>query len=190
MHFSPVVIAAGREEMFIINKENLDETRIEKIEPENNSWEFVDIIGGEAPASQDPGATQRVFVTEYGVSTVPVTPTERPLPTPQRRSANAEQRAAAAAARKKKEKITIITLCSIVAVLLIAVVVVIVGTLGSTNDNGLIFNNVFAAGVDVDGGTLLCLGGIAADGAVTHHIEPTGIAYQYGASGGGDVVTV
>ena len=43
MHFSPVVIAAGREEMFIMQKENLEETRIEKLESENNDWEFVDI---------------------------------------------------------------------------------------------------------------------------------------------------
>lgn len=140
--------------MFTINKENLEETRIEKLEPENSSWKFVDIIGAEAtnattPELQDSDATQRVFVSEDEV----VTPVEDPQPVPRRRSMSAEQRAAATAARKKKEKITIITLCSVVAVLLIAVVVVIVGTLGSSNDNGLIFNNVFAAGVDLSGMT-------------------------------------
>ena len=145
--------------MFTISKENLDETRIEKLEPDNNGWDFVDIIGAEAAEStttepQDSGATQRVFVSDDGVpSTTPITPTDRPQPTPRRRQVSAEQRAAAIAARKKKEKITIITLCSIVAVLLIAVVVVIVGTLGTSNDNGLIFNNVFAAGVDLSGMT-------------------------------------
>lgn len=140
--------------MFTINKENLDETRIEKLEPENSSWEFVDIIGAEAtnattPEPQDSDATQRVFVSEDEV----VIPVEDPQPIPRRRSMSAEQRAAATAARKKKEKITIITLCCVVAVLLIAVVAVIIGTLGSSNDNGLILNNVFAAGVDLSGMT-------------------------------------
>ena len=161
MHFLSAVFAADRKEMFTISKEHLDETRIEKLEPDNNSWEFVDIIGAEAAGTpestpQDPGATQRVFVSDTGVSATPpasAAPVRKPRPDPQRRTPNAEQRASAAAARKKKEKITIITLCSIVAVLLIAVVIVIASTASSSSDNGLIFNNVFAAGVDLSGMT-------------------------------------
>lgn len=138
--------------MFTISKERLDETRIEKLDPEKNAWDYVDIIGADAAEKpQDPGATQRVFVSDDGVSTTP--PAQPRQNTPQRRTANAEQRASAIAARKKKEKITIITLCSVVAVLLIAVVIVIASTMGSGSDNGLILNNVFAAGVDLSGMT-------------------------------------
>lgn len=137
--------------MFTISKENLDETRIEKLPPETPDWKTVDIIGAEKPESgvQDPGATQRVFVSGNQVTT----PARKPAVPQQRTAARNEQRASAAAARKKKEKITIITLCSVLAVLLIAVVIVIASTVGSTSDNGLILKNVFAAGVDLGGMT-------------------------------------
>lgn len=143
--------------MFIISKENLDETRIEKRAPGNNSWEFVDIIGAETtpkatPEASDTGATQRVYVTDESISTTAPTPPPRQATSPHNNT-NVKQRAMAAAARKKKEKITIITLCSVVAMLLIAVIIVIASTVGSSNDNGLIFKNVFAAGVDLGGMT-------------------------------------
>ncbi len=156
--------------MVTINKENLDETRIEKRTDGKESWDFVDIIGGEKTAIPEPtppitdtDATQRVYVSGNSITAVPPTipVQEAPVPpaetppsaAPHRRSITPEQRAAATAARKKKEKITIISLCSVAAVLLIALVVLLIGTVGSGTDNGLILNNVYAAGVDLGGMT-------------------------------------
>lgn len=145
--------------MFVINKENLDETRIGKLEPDNSSWDYVDIIGAEAtskPAAQDPGATQRVFISDDGVSTTPPTPApsvRKSQPSPQRRQASAAQRANAVAARKKREQITILSLCAVAAVLLIAVIIVVIATFSTPKDNGKILNNVFAAGVNLSGMT-------------------------------------
>ncbi len=134
--------------MFVIKKENLDETRIEKLDMGNN-WANMDALGAESAGNQDPGATQRVYVGSNGVSTTP--PVRRP--NPNRRPANSEQRASAAAARKKKERITIFSLCAVAAVLLVAVIIVIIATVGSPKDDGKIYNNVFAAGVNLSGKT-------------------------------------
>lgn len=162
--------------MFAINKENLDETRIEKTGNGGEGWPFVDIIGSDhaaatpaAPAA-DPDATQRVFVTADGSAT-PTTPQRRDPPAtrqrsdaPQRRSNTpterrsnppSERRASAAAAKKKKnEQILLISLCALAAILLIAVIIVIVSTVSSRNDDGRIGNNVFAAGVNLSGMTV------------------------------------
>lgn len=65
-----------------------------------------------------------------------------------------EQRKASAAARRKREKIAIISLCSAAAVLLLAVIIIITTVFfKAPTDNGLILNNVFAAGVDLGGMT-------------------------------------
>lgn len=139
----------------------MDETRIEKRDTAAENWPFVDIIGADGTkAPADTGATQRVYVSADGVSASAPTPPVRKAPSagqprqsaPQRRT-SAEQRASAAAARRKKEKITIISLAAAAAVLLIAVIIVIVATVSTPNDNGLIMNNVFAAGVDLGGMT-------------------------------------
>ncbi|MBQ8768926.1 MAG: VanW family protein [Oscillospiraceae bacterium] len=80
--------------------------------------------------------------------------------TPQRpRSAagqrtNSAQRRKATAEKKKKEKILVITLCCISAVLLIAAVIGIVSMLlPKSPKDGLIQQNVFAAGIDLSGMT-------------------------------------
>lgn len=74
-------------------------------------------------------------------------------PTAPRRP-TAQQRKASAAARRKREKIAIISLCSAAAVLLLAVVILITTVFfKAPSDNGLILNNVFAAGVDLGGMT-------------------------------------
>ncbi len=145
--------------MFTISKEHLDETRIEKREPGTGSWPFVDIIGSNPPEGDSKpqnSSTQRVFVSEDQITTSAPTSTGTPRPqqTPsQRRNAALERKAQNAAARKKKEKITIISICSAAAVLLIAVIIIIVSTLSGATDNGLIYDNVFAAGVDLSGMT-------------------------------------
>lgn len=142
----------------------MDETRIEKRDTAAENWPFVDIIGadGTKNALQDTGATQRVYVSAEGTPAKAPTPPVRRTPTsgqnrqnpPQRRTApTTEQRASAAAARRKKEQITIISLCAAAAVLLIAVIIVIIATVSAPNDNGLIMDNVFAAGVDLGGMT-------------------------------------
>lgn len=65
-----------------------------------------------------------------------------------------EQRKASAAARRKREKIAIIGICSAVAVFLLAVIIIITTVFfKAPSDNGLILNNVFAAGVDLGGMT-------------------------------------
>lgn len=132
--------------MFVIKKENLDETRIEKIDFENKNWSSMESAG--KPAPQDHGATQRVYVSGDGVSATP------PKRTPSHKRPNAEQRASAAAERKKKEQITILSLGAVAAVLLITVIIVLVATIGSPKDDGKIMNNVFAAGVNLSGKTV------------------------------------
>lgn len=133
--------------MFVIKKENLDETRIEKIDLENKNWSSMESAG--KPATPDSGATQRVFVSGDSISTTPPART----PNPSRKRPTPEQRSSAAAARKKKEKITILSLCAVAAVLLIAVIIAIITTVGAPDDNGKIHNNVFAAGVNLSGKT-------------------------------------
>ncbi len=162
--------------MFTISKEHLDETRIEKREPGKDGWTFVDIIGSDAPKNEsqtDSGATQRVYVSREQISATPPTPAPNPTPrqtSPQRRTSSPEQRKQLAAQRKKKEKITIISICSAAAVLLVALVIILVSALSSTPDTGLIFNNVFAAGVD--------LGGMTKEQAVSALREATDDTYS------------
>ncbi len=152
--------------MIIINKDLLDETRIEKTGEDAGGWPFVDIIGSKESAPTDPAppisdtdATQRILINDTAVamtsSTQPNTGNAQVPPAPPRRrtTGTAEKRAAAIAARKKKERITLISISAVAAVLLIAIIVIIISTVGSTADNGLILNNVYAAGVDVGGMT-------------------------------------
>ena len=116
--------------MFTINKDHLDETRLDLGTPE-----------GEVT-----GATQRLSVQAAG------TP-PRPNSTPGQRT-NSAARRKATAEKKKKEKILVITLCSVAAVLLIAAVIGIISLIRSdAPKDGLIQKNVFAAGVDLGGMT-------------------------------------
>ncbi len=145
--------------MFTISKEHLDETRIEKREPGKDGWDFVDIIGGDAPKMeplQDTGATQRVFVNQEQISTSAPTPPPTPRPRqnpPQRRTLTPEQRKKNAEARKKKERNTIIAISAGAAAVLIIVVIILISALSSKPDTGLIYDNIFAAGVDLGGMT-------------------------------------
>lgn len=90
-------------------------------------------------------ATQRLSVNTE-------TP-QRPRSTPVQRTNSAERRKATAE-KKKKEKILVITLCSISAVLLIAAIIGIFSLiLPKSPKDGLIQQNVFAAGIDLGGMT-------------------------------------
>jgi len=116
--------------MFTINKDHLDETRLD--------------LG--TPESEVSDATQRLSVNAAG------TP-RRPSTAPGPRTNSAERRKATAE-KKKKEKILIITLCSISAVLLIAAIIGIVSLVGPKSPkDGLIQQKVFAAGIDLSGMT-------------------------------------
>ena len=102
-------------------------------------------------------ATQRLFPESQGQlpqeEGAPVAPRPSAAATANRRL-TPEQRKASAAARRKREKIAIISLCSAAAVLLLAVIIIITTVLfKAPTDNGLILNNVFAAGVDLSGMT-------------------------------------
>ena len=157
--------------MITINKENLDETRIERRGTTGENWPFDDISGSEpAPEGQnDKDATQRLFVSESVSKMPPIrrttsTKASRPTPQPQRRSPEApvqhqaapapRQRASAVAAKKKKEKTTIIILIVIAALLLLSIVGILIATLSPSADDGKILNKVFAAGVDLSGMTV------------------------------------
>ena len=99
-------------------------------------------------ASSD--ATQRVRVDAAG------TPSRRQAPQQSARRP-AQPPAAAAANRKrrnaKRKRVTIITLSVIAAVLLIAIIATCAIMFTSTEDDGLILNNVYAAGVNLGGKT-------------------------------------
>lgn len=86
--------------------------------------------GKGTPASTD--ATQRVSIDSQG----------RTAAAQQRRN---DQRAQ----KKRKERTTILILCIIALILLIAIIVVLVTIFGNGKDNGLILNNVYAAGVNL-----------------------------------------
>jgi vancomycin resistance protein YoaR len=112
--------------MFTINKDHLDETRLDLGKPEG---EISD-------------ATQRLSVKP-----------QQPRTTPSQRT-NAAERRRATAEKKKKEKILVITLCSIAAVLLIAAIIGIFSLLRPKSPkDGLIQQHVFAAGIDLGGMT-------------------------------------
>ncbi len=133
----------------------MDETRIEKREPGTDGWEFVDIIGS-TPTKMEPlkdtGATQRVAVSQDQISTAPPTPAPRPNP-PQRRTPSPEERKKNAEERKRKERNTIIAISAGAAVLLITVVIILIAALAPKSDDSLIYNNVWAAGVNLSGMT-------------------------------------
>ena len=114
--------------MFTINKDHLDETRLDLGTTEGEPIDATQRLNVHADAPQ-----RRM------------TPGQR---------TNSAQRRKATAEKKKKEKIMIITLCSISAVLLIAAVIGIISLIGPKSPkDGLIQKNVFAAGVDLGGMT-------------------------------------
>ena len=156
--------------MITINKENLDETRIEHLDIDKEGWPLDDIFGSdpvpEAESNKD--ATQRVFLDESISKMPPIrrNPSARaPRPTApvqrrstdvpqQRKAAPAPRRPASAAAKKKQEKITVIILCALAAVLLLSIVGILIANLSPAADDGKIHNKVFAAGVDLSGMTI------------------------------------
>ena len=98
----------------------------------------------------DTGATQRVKLD----GAVPANPTPRqPRRTPQgqKRSQPAPKKRKAHLSRK--DKTTIIALCAVAAVLLIAIIIAISLMAGNSDDDGLIKNNVYVAGVNLGGMT-------------------------------------
>ncbi|MBQ6997607.1 MAG: VanW family protein [Oscillospiraceae bacterium] len=90
-------------------------------------------------------ATQRLNVQTAGRPQRPKSTGPRPS-SADRRKATAE--------KKKKEKILVITLCSVAAVLLIAAIIGIISLVGSNAPkDGVIMDNVWAAGVNLGGKT-------------------------------------
>lgn len=153
--------------MITINKENLDETRVERRNSAGDSWPFDDILGT-APTSEgqaDKDSTQRLSVDESISKMPPIrrsTPSRQPRPAapaqrrtaeaaPQRKSA--PNRSASAAAKKKQEKTTIIILIALAVILAASIITILIVTLNPSSDDGKIFNKVFAAGVDLSGMT-------------------------------------
>lgn len=153
--------------MITINKENLDETRVERRDSASENWPFDDILGS-APAPEgqaDKDSTQRVFVDESVSKMPPIrrsAPSRQPRPAapaqpaPQQKPAapTPRQQSRAAAAKKKKERITLIALISVAAILLLAIIGILIATLSPSADDGRILNKVFAAGVDLGGMTM------------------------------------
>lgn len=100
-----------------------------------------------APETQ-PDATQRVRI--------PQNAPQRPQGTPARRpqaSAPQQPPVRRKPSRKKNNKILTITAISITAVLLVAILITSLFMLSTPKDDGLILNNVFAAGVNLGGMT-------------------------------------
>ncbi len=94
----------------------------------------------------DTGATQRVKIDDVSAS-VP----RRTQPAPERpRSAPPQERKKR---MSQKDKITIIALCAVAAVLLISILAALLFMGGDTEDDGLIKNNVYVAGVNLGGMT-------------------------------------
>lgn len=108
-----------------------------------------------APSEDVAGATQRIYVDPNGHTSTanPPSNTAPHRPAPVRRGPTAQQRSAAAR-KRKQQRIAIIVLIGVAAVLLlIAAIIGIVSLAGSPVDNGLILNNVYAAGVNLGGMT-------------------------------------
>lgn len=157
--------------MITINKENLDETRVEHRDTANNNWPFDDILGSDTSldADADKDSTQRLFVNETASKMPPIqrTPSDRPprstapsqrqgtsAPQQRRPAPAAAQRSRAAAAKKKKEKTTLLILIGLAALLLLSIIGILVATLSPATDDGKIGTKVFAAGVDLSGMTV------------------------------------
>lgn len=126
--------------------DNFDETRIGKDSMTDQNHELSD-------------ATQRVWVDSDGRPTpapvhrsAPANRAQNPGASPQRSPSGNNRSRRDNERKKQRERIAIITLCSIAAVLLIAVIVVVATMLfPSSSDDGIIRNNVYAAGVNLGG---------------------------------------
>ena len=108
-----------------------------------------------APSGDVAGATQRIYVDPRSRTSTanPAAATAPQRPAPVRRAPTAQQRAAAAR-KRKQQRIAIIVLIAVAAVLLLtAAIIGIVSLVSSPADNGLILNNVYAAGVNLGGMT-------------------------------------
>lgn len=90
-------------------------------------------------------ATQRVKIDSSGTPQTPAASRKAtPAEVAQRRRNDAEK-----AKKRRKEQTALIILCSVILLLLIAVIVAVIFLFGGTKDNGLILNNVYAAGVNL-----------------------------------------
>jgi len=135
--------------MFIINKDQLDEIRVNA--PENGHVD--EATAGNAPeqagmpplAASDTDATQRLPVQR---SRTPSQQRPRPAaPRPTSGAAAAQQRKK----KKQKERLTIIILLSAAAVLLVGIIIAAVSIFSAPKDDGRILNNIYAAGVNIGG---------------------------------------
>ena len=125
--------------------------------PDNRNYSELDKSFEEFLAEEgfqetvDTGATQRVKIED--VSAAPAAS----APRPSHRAPDSQRRPAAPQKRKsrmsRKDRTTIIALCAVAAVLLIAIIVAVCVMAGGDQDDGLIKNNVYVAGVNLGGMT-------------------------------------
>lgn len=125
--------------------DNFDETHIGKDSMTDQNHELSD-------------ATQRVWVDSDGHPApapvhrgAPSGRAQNPGASPQRPSSGNNRSRRGGEKKKRRDRIAVIALCSIAAVLLIAVVVVVATMLFPSSDDGIIRNNVYAAGVSLGG---------------------------------------
>ena len=158
--------------MITINKENLDETRIEHRDAAGENWPFDDLPGNAPPPGEASAkdATQRLFVDESiskmpPIQRTPSAKTLKDIPLAQRKSDDAPQQRPAshgpqqhssvsAMKKKKQEKTIIIILISLAALLLLSIIGILIATLNPESDDGKIHDKVFAAGVNLGGLTV------------------------------------
>lgn len=105
-----------------------------------------------APIPTDPGATQRVDISGAPIAPArPAQPQQRPRPAASRREAaeKRQQQNRRAAQKRRRQQTLFITLLSITGVLLIALIITMALAWSEPEDDGLIRNNVYAAGVNL-----------------------------------------
>ena len=133
--------------MFAINNEHTEGIR-DRSSLEQTQKTTLNSIPAVKETTSD--ATQRVRVDAPGVPSrrqAPQQSNKRPAQSPSQNAVNRKRRNAG------RKRITIITLSVIAAVLLIAIIATCAIMFSSTEDDGLILNNVYAAGVNLGGKT-------------------------------------
>ena len=117
----------------------------------------VSSIGTEArntaPIPTDPGATQRVDISGAPIAPPrPAQPQQRPrtaAPRKENKNNRARQSSRKAAQKRRRQQTLFITLLAITGVLLISLIITMAIVWSKPEDDGLIRNNVYAAGVNL-----------------------------------------
>lgn len=148
--------------MVVINKDTFDETRIGKTD-DSTQWlpqELLEELTAAEPAAHDvTDATQRVYLDTNSRSADASAANYNTASQKELRAniaaRSAERRASAAREKKRKQRLILISVCAAAAIVLIGVIILLISLAkGSSKDDGLIKNNVYAAGVDLSGLTV------------------------------------